>query len=242
MTEKITKHTLIQSSILHLFPGIIMVMVDIAIVPFIMRYGFPNILGYYFVDILALVPIQLGILLYVTKRKTGTYRISSQLPYLEKSSIKEYLIFIPIVAVWAIAVNEVLTPIEINLRDTVFSFIPTKYMIGNYDISAFSNDKIIITSLLGLLLNGFTAPIMEEMYFRGYLLPRINLSPNKAIVASAVLFSLYHFYSPWYFFSRVLMMIPIYYWVVKKKNIRFSIITHIIANSVTSLSMLLYLK
>jgi membrane protease YdiL (CAAX protease family) len=242
MTKDVSRHTLIQSIILHLFPGIIMVMVDFLLVPLIMGYGVPNDLAYNADTVLALVPIQLGILLYVTKQNTGTYKIASQLPYLEKSSLKEYLIFIPLMAIWAIAVNDVLTPLEINFRDTVFTFIPTKYFIGNYDLSSFSNGKIILTSLVCLLLNGFTAPIMEEVYFRGYLLPRINLSQNKAILLNAALFSLYHFFTPWHFFSRLLMTIPLYYWVVKKRNIRFSIVAHIIANSVTSLSMLLYLS
>ena len=130
---------------------------------------------------------------------------------------------------------------ENYFRDTVFSCIPQEFMIGKYDVGLFDSEKIVILSLVSLITNGFLAPIVEEFYFRGYLLPRINLSPNKAVIASAVLFSLYHFFSPWYFLSRVFMMIPLYYWVVKKKNIRFSIISHIIANTITSLSMLLNL-
>ena len=59
-----------------------------------------------------------------------------------------------------------------------------------------------------------------------HLLPGVMI----AAVVDAILFSHYHFFSPWYFFSRVLMMVPLYYLAMKKKNIKFSIIAHTVAN------------
>ena len=237
MEERITKHTAVQTILLHLLPGVMIAIVYFAFTPVFLHLGFPNSAN--ILDaILAMVPIQLGILLFVTKRKTGTYNIRSQIPYLEKSRLKDYLIFIPLLAVWAILVSAVLTPVEHSLRDSLFAFIPSEFMIGNYDISDYSNDKIIITSILLLIFNGIVAPFVEEIYFRGYLLPRINMSSNKAVVVNAILFSLYHFFSPWYFLSRVLMTIPLYYLVAKKQNIRLSIIAHTVANCIASLSIL----
>ena len=240
MEESTTTHTAVQTILLHLLPGVMIAIVYFAFTPVFIHFGFPNSAN--ILDaILAMVPIQIGLLLFVTKQKTGTYHVRSQIPYLEKSSLKDYLIFIPLLAVWAILVGAVLTPVEHSLRDSLFSFIPSEYMIGNYDISYYSNEKIIITAMLLLIFNGIVAPFVEEIYFRGYLLPRINLSPKKAVVVNAILFSLYHFFSPWYFLSRVLMTIPLYYLVVKKKNIRFSVIAHTIANCTASLSILLSL-
>lgn len=142
-------------------------------------------------------------------------------------------------AVWALVISMLLSPIETMIRDSVFSFIPAKYILGNYDISFYSQEKLLLTGVLGLAANGIIAPLFEELYFRGYLLPRINLSPLKSAALNAALFSLYHFYSPWCFLSRVLMMVPLYYWVIKKRNIRFSILAHIISNALTSISFLL---
>jgi len=241
MLKKFTKHTLYKSIILHLFPGVFIATITFAFTPFFLNHGFTNDMANLMAIVFALVPIELGVIIYVTKKKTGTYKIITQLPYLKKSSIKKYFIFIPIMAVWATLINKVLSPFEYGLRDTFFSFIPPEYMLGIHDISVISHDKFVIIFLASLFLNGFIAPLVEEIYFRGYLLPRIDLPQNKAIIANAVLFSLYHFFSPWHFLSRVLMMIPLYYWVMKTKNIRFSIIAHVIANSITSLSMLFIL-
>ena len=88
MEERITKHTAVQSIFLHLFPGVMIAIVYFAFTPVVLNFGFPNSAN--ILDaILAMVPIQIGILLFVTKRKTGTYHVRSQIPYLEKSSLKD---------------------------------------------------------------------------------------------------------------------------------------------------------
>lgn len=239
MNTKLEKHTLKASILLHLYPGAIIVLVYIVLVLIVEQHGMPNDFAMYITDFIGLVPVELGILLYVTKRKTKTYNIKSQIPLLEHAKVKEYLIFIPIMAIWALLISALLNPIESMIKESFFSFIPVKYIMGSYNISLFTKDKLLITGIIGLIANGIVAPLFEELYFRGYLLPRINLSPFKSVLLNAVLFSVYHFYSPWYFFSRVLMMIPLYYWVIRKKNIRFSILAHMISNMITSISFLL---
>ena len=239
MTEDYSSHGILKSVFLHLVPGLIILVVCILFVPIVFYWGFSNDVTILLSDLVGLVPVQLAIILFAAKQQTGKFNFRSQILYLESSKLKEYLIFIPIMAGWALLISAILNPIEIQIRDSLFNFVPTQYILERYDIAIFSKEKLLITGILSIVINGFIAPIMEEIYFRGYLLPRINLSPIKAATLSAVLFSIYHFYSPWYFLSRVLMMIPLYYWVVKKKNIRFSIIAHIISNVVTSVSFLI---
>jgi len=232
-------YALIKSIIMHLVPGIIITFAYFLFVPIVKHFEFPYDLALLISVLLVLVPIEFGILLYVTKKQTNTFNIKTQIPYLEKSSLKEYLMFIPIMAIYALLVSNLLNPIELTIRDNIFAFIPSESIMISYDTTIFTKEKLLLTAILSVLINGFIAPITEEIYFRGYLLPLVNLSPLKATVLNAVLFSLYHFYSPWHFFSRVIMMIPLYYWVVKKKNIRFSIIAHVVANLFTSLSFLI---
>ena len=128
--------------------------------------------------------------------------------------------------------------IEINIRDRLFVFVPENIALRDINLTKFSKGGLLFTAILGILTNGLLAPISEELYFRGYLLPRINLSPKLAVVVSASLFSLYHFFSPWQFFSRLFMIIPIYFWTVKQENIRFALTAHIIGNLYTNIEML----
>lgn len=238
MNTKIEKHTLGETMLLHLSPGIIIALFYSLLVPIVEKQGFPNDFAMYITDIIGLVSVELGILIYITRKKTGTYSVKSQIPLLKDSTVKEYLIFIPLMALWALLISALLNPMEVIIKEKWFSFIPVEYILGSYDTSLFTKEKLLLTGVLGLFANGVIAPLFEELYFRGYLLPRINFSPLKSIVLNAVLFSFYHFYSPWHFLSRVMMMIPLYYWVVKKRNIRFSILAHMISNIITSISYL----
>jgi membrane protease YdiL (CAAX protease family) len=239
---EIKKHTAIQTILFHLVPGIMQYLVFIfLLIPLSLSLGFSSKFGDQLVVFFAMAPIQFGILLFMAKKTTGTYQITKLMPYKEKSKITEYILFMAIILVWALIVDAIISPLEIRLRDGLFSFIPDSIAIKNAYSPFFTKDKIIITACLALLTNGIMAPVTEELYFRGFLLPRINLSPAKAVIVNSVLFSLYHFFSPWCFFSRVLMTLPIYYWVMRKKNIRFSIMAHVTANVITSGSVLLRL-
>jgi uncharacterized protein len=49
-----------------------------------------------------------------------------------------------------------------------------------------------------IVVNAFTAPIAEELVFRGLLLPRSKAVFGKAnVVANGALFTLYHLHQPW---------------------------------------------
>jgi membrane protease YdiL (CAAX protease family) len=45
--------------------------------------------------------------------------------------------------------------------------------------------------------------VVEEMYFRGYLLPRISRLGAWAPLVNTVLFSLYHLFTPWLNVGRI---------------------------------------
>ena len=55
------------------------------------------------------------------------------------------------------------------------------------------------------LLIGIIGPTVEELYFRGPLLPRIDRLGAWAPVLNSGLFALYHFWSPWQLPVRLLV-------------------------------------
>ena len=70
------------------------------------------------------------------------------------------------------------------------------------------------------------AAFVEELYFRGYLLPRIAYLRGWAPLINTVLFSFQHLFSPWGNLGRILAFLPIGYTVFWKKNIYIGIIVH----------------
>lgn len=64
--------------------------------------------------------------------------------------------------------------------------------------------------ILRAVLN-IAVPIIEELYFRSFLLPRFPISPCWAPLWSTILFSLYHFWAPWDIIGRMIALLPVVY-------------------------------
>jgi membrane protease YdiL (CAAX protease family) len=104
------------------------------------------------------------------------------------------------------------------------------------NLAQYPPSVLLITFVVGLAFNGVAAPLVEELYFRGYLLPRIPSSRRWAPLINVLLFSLCHFFSPWQNLTRIVALIPLVYAVSWKRNIYLSIFTHCILNTLGMLS------
>jgi membrane protease YdiL (CAAX protease family) len=93
---------------------------------------------------------------------------------------------------------------------------------------------MLTTMVICLPLTGISLPLIEELYFRGFLLPRIAHLGGWAPLVSTVLFSLYHFWSPWVFVSRVIFMFPGFWFAWQNKDIRLSIGMHVGVTSIVA--------
>jgi membrane protease YdiL (CAAX protease family) len=64
-------------------------------------------------------------------------------------------------------------------------------------LAQYSRPSLVLTFWLSLALNGIAAPIVEEMYFRGYLMPRLSRFGRWTPVLAVGLFTLYHLWQPY---------------------------------------------
>jgi membrane protease YdiL (CAAX protease family) len=97
--------------------------------------------------------------------------------------------------------------------------------IGDYSSAAW-----IGTLAAYLVLNGVVGPIVEELYFRGHLLPRMQYLGRWAWLVNVGLFSLYHFWSPWQLLSRIVGFGPTVYAVQRTRNIHLGMAVHCTLN------------
>ncbi len=82
-------------------------------------------------------------------------------------------------------------------------------------------------------------PWVEELYFRGYLMPRISRYEKWAPLIGAVFFGLYHVWQLYGFVGVVLLGAGLGYVVWWKKDIRFGISLHVFANALVRVFLLL---
>jgi uncharacterized protein len=227
MKELLLKdHSVALSALLHLLPGILAGAVFYIAAYFLRQYEKPLVFAYYITTILVLLPLMTGILIWL-----GNGSIGKQNPL----SIKEHAFYIGISLVWAVMVfalaGSFLSPI---LLEKLFYYLP-EWITGIQivpDESTYSKMTIRLAWVLTLILTSILAPLAEELYFRGFLLPRIGHIGIWAPVLSSILFALYHFWSPWLFLVRAIAIFPMVYFSWKTGNIYIALWTHILLNFV----------
>jgi membrane protease YdiL (CAAX protease family) len=80
---------------------------------------------------------------------------------------------------------------------------------------------------------------VEELYFRGYLLPRISRFEIWAPLLGGIFFGLYHVWQLFGFATVFLLGTALGYVVWWKKDIRLSISLHVFANALGRLMFLM---
>jgi membrane protease YdiL (CAAX protease family) len=227
----IEQHSLLKSVILHLLPGVLILLFFIVFAPILTSKGFPTLFCLFLSAALVLIPFQLGYLLYLAKKKNSTFSFKGIVLYRQKIPLWQYFIFIFLFIVCGFVSYFIIAPsIQEYLRVEYFSWLPD-WFFPRYNIENASKSALIATWILGVIFNGIAAPLVEELYFRGYLLPRISHLKGWAPLLNVVLFSVYHFFSPWKNLERILALLPGVYIIQWKKNIYIGIIPHCLLNT-----------
>ena len=226
------QHSIGQSVVLHLLPGAIATAVYILSVPFFMRRGYPSITALYLPMILTAILVEGGYLLYQAQKKDGARSLTNVINYREPVPWWMYILFPLLILVWGVLVTGLVSPVDNLLLKRGFAWLPDWYALRNLlDIKTmYSHEAILITFGCALLLNVFVGPIVEELYFRGHLLPRLSRFGRWAPLLNVLLFSLYHLWTPWQFLSRVVLLVPMVYVVWWKRNIYLGMIAHCLLN------------
>lgn len=92
-------------------------------------------------------------------------------------------------------------------------------------------EAVGIVLIAHILLTGILVPITEELYFRGHLLPRMPSQFGRLRPAAhSLLFSVYHFHTPWMIPVRTLGLLPLMYVTLHTRSVRPGIVAHCLVN------------
>lgn len=97
-------------------------------------------------------------------------------------------------------------PVDAYLQNTFFSWIPR--LDGGLG-DGYSCNVLLVTYTLVGILGVVVGLITEELYFRGYLLPRMGYAGRWAPLLHGFLFAVYHFWTPWMIPTRTLGTLPL---------------------------------
>ncbi len=225
---------------LHLLPGIAVAVGYGMLLRFSVFESYPRVFVLSVAVLIFLVPIELGILHFVAKKKTGSYRLRGILGLQKKMSKKAYSAYTVGLFIVVGVLMTALKPVTDFFLEATSQWMPSGYILVE-DLSVYSDSKLILTLVLQLLVLTLIGPIVEELFFRGYLLAHIKWLGALGVLLNTLLFSLYHMWSPWLIMTRLVAMLPLYWVVYKKDSLLLAILVHCLCNftDVIALFMLL---
>lgn len=215
---------------LHLLPGALLLLFYGITAPLFVAAGFPSLFAALLGTLLVVIPFELFFLRQQRQKQTDGQALLQVIPYREPVPWWQYVAIIVILFTWSLGIALLFSPLDRFLADNLFFWLPDWF--GVVDFSHATSLGRTATLMLWVPVLGVVAPIVEEFYFRGYLLPRIAHWRWAPLVHSA-LFSLQHFLQPAGFITRTILFLPVAYIVQKKRNIYLSIIWHVALNLTT---------
>jgi membrane protease YdiL (CAAX protease family) len=201
----------------------------LVVTPSLIARGLPAQLGFLGGIALVGIPIELGALLYLGKKRNGVLSLRGVVRYTQHMPLWQYVaLFIPFV-IYGLGLEILYSPIAAALAQQVFGWLPS-YLLPTAPGLGTLTAITLVTALLTLTLDGFLNPVVEELYFRGFLLPRLARWGWFAPAISALLFALQHYWQPYNWLLIFLLVLPEALVVRWKRNVRFSILCHCFAN------------
>jgi hypothetical protein len=224
------QHSLPRSAVLHLLPGILTGAAFFLVAPITQRNGLPSLWAHGIADLIVILPFIFGVLIYEGYRRNRRLSLEGVVLYRERIPWWQYLVYVPLVF-FSSAIVLLLAPVTNFISDSLFSWWPAMYELP-FDLRGYPPSIIASTYIITFLVVCLLAPIAEEMYFRGYLLPRLSRFGFWAVPIHTTLFGLFHVWTPWMFVARAIGAIPFVYVAQRKQNIYIGMIAHILFNTV----------
>ena len=231
-------HNILKITWLHLFPGLLITLLYVLLAPVVNAAGYPSLMAGMIAFLLVILPFEWFYLLAKGKQVSGRYSLSAVLPT-QPVPLKKRILAISggILAIVFIAGG--MQFFDTSIKEALEQWLPKWYFFDEDYKSGYTKEAIIVTAGLRIVVYGFIIPIVEEQYFRGYLLPKIPATGVKAPMAGSILFALYHFWQPWNYPSLLLISGVLVFTAWHFKNYKISLYIHLIINLLGSIAFFL---
>jgi membrane protease YdiL (CAAX protease family) len=212
----------------HFYMGIVIIIAYILFGETVINQGYPGITALLLAELFILAPIGLSHLSWKGRELNGRLSFKNVIAFTQRLTPWQYLKW-SLVGILACSLIYIpLYPLGLYFRETVFSWLPEWYFNPGYG----TTDMGLIANvfLAGIFIDGIAGPVVEELFFRGYLLPRMAYLKKWAPIVNGTLFGLYHFWQPHNYLAIIAVGIILSSIVWKTKNVYLGIIIHCTCN------------
>jgi membrane protease YdiL (CAAX protease family) len=209
-----------------------------------LQHAIPSLLLFYICATLILFPIEIGVVLNASKKEYGSYSLKSAFANHNKMSWWKIFIYGAFLFAFAGIMSVTVAPLENNLfapiSNKITQSMPAYFAWNNIDyFKQYSKDILLLTCVGYFIFNVIVGPIVEELFFRGYLTSKISRYGNFAPLIITILFSVYHLWLPLNNLFRISVFFPAAMIAWRKKNIYISMIFHCLCNLLSTVSFII---
>ncbi|HEY2668929.1 MAG TPA: CPBP family intramembrane glutamic endopeptidase [Rugosimonospora sp.] len=217
--------------VLHLAPAAATFAAALLLAPLVARLGLPRGFALTAAFAFVLTPIELGLLLRAAHRATGRWSLQAVPEVLAyRRPLGRWWRLVPVMFAVALAIAVAWQPVGNALGAPLAGLFPD-WMLPTYDETVgFPRAAVVAVLLVSLLIDGTISPIVEELYFRGYLLPRLPLAGWQAVPVSAALFAVQHYWQPYNWMLIFVLEVLLTTLVRRSRSFRFGMVMHVLAN------------
>jgi membrane protease YdiL (CAAX protease family) len=234
------QHSLLKSLGLHVLPGLLTTVAFLLFKLLLDPSGFLPLLAFLVAVLLVDLPVLLGVMLVEGKKRNRRCSLEGVVLYREMVSWKTFVLVFVGAFVVVYILMMIMMPLSGLLAGSVFSWLPDwMFLDEQTQYQAYPKNVLLAVFILQLLVTGVALPWMEELYFRGYLLPRLSRHGTWAPLLGGLFFGLYHVWQLFDFPTVFLLGAALGYVVWWKRDIRISISLHVFANVLTRLMFLM---
>lgn len=235
------QHSLARSVLLHLAPGVVLVTFVMLAAPTFESWGLPALFTLLIGIGVVVAPLELGYLSVQAHRTTGSWSplaavdYRTVLPYRRLFALGGALavFMLTLVVAHMLVIDRLISPLFSWMPSTLFQFASMEE-VGD----PLTGGLLAVMIVSVLVLNGIVGPVTEELYFRGHLLPRIDRLGRLAPVLNAVLFTLYHLWTPWRWTQVLLGSLPISWLAWRERSVWLPMVAHVMVNLAFSLLLI----
>lgn len=230
----------IRAMVINFLPGVFTFATVVALRPLVESVGLPDAAAYT-VAIALVTPMELAYLHLASRGASGQTRsIRSALSLLPtKPALSDLYVILACVAATACLAGllDPLSTMAQQWADGLFPHAP-RFELTDDDVAHYGRGVIAAVLLANLAIDALVNPFVEELYWKGHLLPRLPITGLARPLVAGSLFSLEHFWQPSDFLLVAVVQSTLCWIAIKRHSLTIPLGVHWIVNSLVNILLL----
>ncbi len=220
----------VDAALLQLAPGEANLIVFAILAWLFSGWNLPPVLALGITILIAEVPLSWWLMIRTVRRETGgSFSFADAFPWRARVPWWQYLVIgVPAVLLSAVVIS-VGSGVGEAIRPMLFGWVPDWFVMSSDPQMFFNMPRGVLIAmwLLSIFVMTGIGGFTQELYSRGFLLPRTEHLGPRAPALNALWFAIFHMMSPWAWPGFFILALPWAYLVWWKRSVRIGLFAHI---------------